>query len=128
MPLTVIGASDGLPLKIDAGGRVRYVSDGFFMADVDAFPSNSGSPVIATATGELVGVLIGGAMADFRRGPDGKKRYEVVPEKALEDMPGEYVLSVARIRQLMEENAATQFPPKRIKAPAARTTVKNPSF
>lgn len=128
MPLTAIGCSDGLPLKIDAGGRVRYISNkGFFMADIDAFPANSGSPVIDSGTGELVGLLIGGSMSDFRNGADGKNRYEVIPAEALEDLPGEYILSVARIQELLGKSAASSLPQKSLSPPPSGKNILNKS-
>ena len=125
--LTAIGASDGMPLKIDSGARVRYVSPkGFFMADIDAFPANSGSPVLDSATGEILGVLIGSALSDFRRRPDGTYAYEIITPEILEDVGGEYVISSSRIRELMRGSGAPVVPP--VALPSSKAVLKLPSL
>ncbi len=67
-PLTMLGFPNGLPLKVDAGGRVRSLGSFTFDATVDAFAGNSGSGVFRG--GELVGVLLGGA-PDYVSGDGG---------------------------------------------------------
>ena len=64
--LMVIGYPVGLPLKVAAGATVRGISPrGYFVADLDTFGGNSGSPVFNTATGLIEGILVRGD-ADFR--------------------------------------------------------------
>lgn len=60
-PVVVVGASEGLPLKIDAGAAV-FAADasGYFEITSDTFRGNSGSPVLAS-DGHLLGMFVGGA-------------------------------------------------------------------
>jgi hypothetical protein len=62
-PVTLLGFSQGLPLKIDQGGRVlepRSDSLDYFVANVDAFGGDSGGAVL-DAAGRLVGVVVRGS-------------------------------------------------------------------
>ncbi len=66
-PLVLIGNPLGLPTKIDAGKSVRDNSGkGFFIANVDSFGGNSGSPVLNLKSGEIEGVLVSGE-EDFEK-------------------------------------------------------------
>jgi V8-like Glu-specific endopeptidase len=69
--LMVIGHPVGLPLKIAAGASVRDASKvGYFVADLDTFGGNSGSPVFDTATKLITGILVRGD-EDFKQSPEG---------------------------------------------------------
>ena len=69
--LMVIGHPVGLPLKIAAGASVRDASKvGYFVADLDTFGGNSGSPVFNTATRLIEGILVRGD-EDFLTSPAG---------------------------------------------------------
>lgn len=62
-PLAVIGFPDGIPAKVDSGGRVLNPRDGagdYFFASTDTFRGSSGSGVFDARHG-LVGVLFRGA-------------------------------------------------------------------
>ena len=60
-PLTVIGHPSGLPLKIADGSKVVEVTNkNYFLADLDTFGGNSGSPVFNSITNEVVGILVRG--------------------------------------------------------------------
>jgi len=60
----VIGFPRGLPLKYAGNARVRDNDAGaFFVANLDAFSGNSGSPVFNSETHEVEGILV-------RGGPD----------------------------------------------------------
>lgn len=81
--LLVIGHPLGLPQKITDGAQVKVGNVGgflkpirnlfrkrdFFMANLDAFVGNSGSPVFNKETGKVEGILIEGA-EDFTEDPD----------------------------------------------------------
>jgi trypsin-like peptidase len=57
----IIGFPMGLPLKFAAGASVRdnrYRA--VFVANLDAYPGNSGSPVFNSTTHEVEGILVGG--------------------------------------------------------------------
>jgi hypothetical protein len=59
--LALMGFPSGLPLKIATDGRVREDKNKFyFVAELDAFHINSGSPVINESTLEVEGVLVRG--------------------------------------------------------------------
>jgi hypothetical protein len=57
----VIGHPCGLPLKVASGARVRDNSNAsFFIANLDSYGGNSGSPVFNSATYEVEGLLVRG--------------------------------------------------------------------
>ncbi|MFA6433589.1 MAG: trypsin-like peptidase domain-containing protein [Elusimicrobiales bacterium] len=59
--LALIGHPLGLPLKIAAVAAVRDVSSpDYFVADLDAFEGNSGSPVFNKKTGLIEGIMVRG--------------------------------------------------------------------
>lgn len=66
-PVGVIGHPSGLPKKIAFGDQTQ-TSDvsptGYFVANLDTYGGNSGSPVFNQATGEVEGILVRGAQ-DF---------------------------------------------------------------
>lgn len=63
--LTMIGFPNGLPAKIDAGGRVTdNAGTDHFQATLDAFGANSGSPVFDDS-GVMRGTLVAGAPWDY---------------------------------------------------------------
>ncbi|WP_417336725.1 trypsin-like serine peptidase [Halobacteriovorax marinus] len=59
--LSLLGFPSGIPLKIATDGKLRNDENKyFFVAEVDAFHMNSGSPVINEATLEVEGLLVRG--------------------------------------------------------------------
>lgn len=61
----------GLPLKIAGFATVRDFSKvGYFVADLDTFGGNSGSPVFSVKTKKIEGILVRGD-EDFIDGPAG---------------------------------------------------------
>lgn len=57
----VIGHPSGLPVKIAGGAAVRDPSpDGYFVANLDTYGGNSGSPVFSARTGLVAGILVRG--------------------------------------------------------------------
>ena len=101
VPLMVIGHPSGLPLKIAAdakvlaAGRDVSVTDGYgvsrpwvhkeysFLANLDTFHGNSGSPVINLKTLLVEGILVSGD-ADYEWDPEdpGKRRAANYPQDA----------------------------------------------
>ena len=66
--LILYGYPDGLPLKVDDSGMVRAnnrPAGDYFLAALDAFKGNSGSPVLNVG-GAVAGVLVGGATDYFK--------------------------------------------------------------
>lgn len=60
----VIGHPAGLPLKIAFGSNTRVNAngnDGYFVANLDTYGGNSGSPVFNQSTGVVEGILVRGA-------------------------------------------------------------------
>lgn len=75
--LTLIGHPNGIPMKI-AGGASVLGFDGLELhTDLDAFFGNSGSGVWDDA-GRVVGILVAGSPADYRRRPGGMGCLELV--------------------------------------------------
>ncbi|OFZ49132.1 MAG: hypothetical protein A2381_16165 [Bdellovibrionales bacterium RIFOXYB1_FULL_37_110] len=59
--LFVIGHPSGLPLKVASGAYVRDNSkNDYFVANLDSFGGNSGSPVFNESTKEIEGILVRG--------------------------------------------------------------------
>lgn len=79
--LTLIGYPRGLPAKIDAGGVVIAArrSKNTFVTTFDAYQGNSGSVVLDSASGEVVGVHVGGG-PDFETDPSGCQRSFYCPD------------------------------------------------
>ncbi|UCH94637.1 MAG: trypsin-like peptidase domain-containing protein [Candidatus Aminicenantes bacterium] len=65
-PVYVIGHPCGLPLKYAAGAEVRKIKDAYFVADLDIYAGNSGSPIFNKNTHELIGMVVRGYHRDFR--------------------------------------------------------------
>lgn len=62
-PIGVIGHPSGLPLKLAFGNNTAVRSNdsaGYFVANLDTYGGNSGSPVIDPLTGTLEGILVRG--------------------------------------------------------------------
>lgn len=59
--LVVIGHPSGLPTKIADGASLRTVlNDNYFVANLDTYAGNSGSPVFHATTGLIEGILVSG--------------------------------------------------------------------
>jgi len=70
-PMFVIGHPVGLPLKLADGATVRDPEPkGYFVADLDTYGGNSGSPVFNSVTKLIEGILVRGD-TDFERTPQG---------------------------------------------------------
>ena len=65
-PVYILGHPCGLPLKYSAGAQVRDVHESFFSADLNVYCGNSGSPVFASNTHEVIGLVAQGDNQDFR--------------------------------------------------------------
>ena len=64
-PVGVVGHPSGLPMKIADGAVVRSVAAEFFVANLDTYGGNSGSPVFNTDDFTIEGILVRGA-PDFK--------------------------------------------------------------
>lgn len=94
-PVYVIGYPSGLPQKIAGGANVRDVSSASqFVANLDTFGGNSGSPVF-NSSHEVVGILIRGEQ-DYRWDEiAGCRRPMPCPDTGCS---GEHVLKVSRFQ------------------------------
>lgn len=59
--LMAIGHPSGLPTKISDGASVSKLSKYSFKTNLDTFSSSSGSAVLNSSTGKVVGILVSGA-------------------------------------------------------------------
>jgi V8-like Glu-specific endopeptidase len=76
--LGIIGHPSGLPLKFSHGGRVlENDKSDFFVAAIDSFHGNSGSPVINMASGVVEGILVRGK-TDYVRSYEADEQGNVV--------------------------------------------------
>jgi hypothetical protein len=62
--LIVLGHPASLPLKVAGGANIRAVNSQFFVANLDTYGGNSGSPVVNDQTLEVEGILVRGE-SDF---------------------------------------------------------------
>jgi V8-like Glu-specific endopeptidase len=53
-------------LKYAAGAEVRNIKDAYFVADLDIYAGNSGSPIFDKNTHEVIGMVVRGYQRDFR--------------------------------------------------------------
>ncbi len=68
-PLTTLGHPGGIPAKVSLGARVREnLSPKYFVANIDAYVGNSGSPVLDADNLLVEGVLVSGEDDYVRRG------------------------------------------------------------
>jgi len=65
-PVYVLGYPCGLPLKYAPGAFVSDVYKTCFVADLDVYSGNSGSPVFDSGTHEVIGMVARGDNRDFR--------------------------------------------------------------
>jgi hypothetical protein len=64
-PLYSLGFPCGLPLK-QAAGVISGVQKAYFKAEISGFEGSSGSPVFDCETHQLVGIITGGDVQDFK--------------------------------------------------------------
>ena len=106
----VMGHPVGLPVKVAAGASVRDAGKiGYFVADLDTFGGNSGSPVFNASTKKIEGILVRGD-TDFIKSPAGcttMATYEQTGGRG-EDVTKVSSLS-AYIPRLPGEKSATEY-------------------
>jgi hypothetical protein len=75
----VLGHPCGLPMKYADGAKVRTnTDDAFFVANLDTFSGNSGSPVFNYSDDTLEGILVRGE-PDFDHQPEGCYKARICP-------------------------------------------------
>jgi integrin beta 3 len=66
-PVYLIGFPCGIPAKYAPGVVIGNSEKAYFMAQMDVYSGNSGSPVFCAETHEIVGMLVQSDPQDFRR-------------------------------------------------------------
>ena len=97
--VTVLGYPSGLPLKIASNAFVmsNNGNEPFFVANLDTFGSNSGSPVINANTYQVEGILVRGMM-DYVLSSDGScVQVNHCPEGGGPNCAGENATKMARL-------------------------------
>jgi V8-like Glu-specific endopeptidase len=111
--LAAIGYPSGLPVKIASEGSIRSISqNGYFVADLDTFGGNSGSPVFNTQTMKIEGILVRGG-GDYAYGAgdsevtDPQNPYLQTPGKAKvygqNEGRGEDVTMISEVQALIPQ-------------------------
>ncbi len=94
-PLAVAGFPTGLALKFAANASVRdNTKRNFFIANLDTFAGNSGSPVINLETGKIEGILVSGE-EDFSF--DTKRKCKLIKRCSDQGCEGESVMRITSI-------------------------------
>ena len=107
MNVAVLGHPSGLPMKIASEAFVisNDSSEPFFVTNLDTFGSNSGSPVINTATYLVEGILVRGAN-DYILSDDGSCiQVNRCPEGGGVNCAGENATKMAIVSESIPENS-----------------------
>jgi hypothetical protein len=107
MNVAVLGHPSGLPMKIASDAFVisNDSSEPFFVTNLDTFGSNSGSPVINTATYLVDGILVRGAN-DYILSDDGSCiQVNRCPEGGGGNCTGENATKMALLSEFIPENS-----------------------
>jgi V8-like Glu-specific endopeptidase len=107
--VAVLGYPSGLPMKIasDAFVMSNTLSDPFFVANLDTFGSNSGSPVINTDTYQVEGILVRG-MTDYILSDDQAcVRVNHCPESGGTNCSGENATKMAMLAEMIPTNTTS---------------------
>jgi hypothetical protein len=98
----VIGHPSGLPLKVAEGASVRDASkDTHYVADLDTYGGNSGSPVFDSRTSFIAGILVRGD-TDFVTTAEGCRQSNVVGQN---EGRGEDVTKVSQVAASVPKSA-----------------------
>ncbi|MGB7876728.1 MAG: serine protease [Anaerolineales bacterium] len=103
--VAVLGHPSGLPMKIASGAFViiNQASDPFFITNLDTFGSNSGSPVINTASYQVEGILVRGEI-DYVLSEDGScVQVNSCPESGGTNCAGENATKIAMLADQIRE-------------------------
>jgi len=105
--LAVIGHPSGIPMKIASEAVVLNNNPGnpFFVANLDTFGSNSGSPVINTATYRVEGILVRGEVDYELSEDDSCVQVHRCPDNGGEKCAGENATKMAMLANQIPESA-----------------------
>jgi V8-like Glu-specific endopeptidase len=106
--VAVLGYPSGLPQKIASNAFVMSNEAGspFFVANLDAFGSNSGSPVINTDTYQVEGILVRGTTDYVLSGDGSCVRVNRCPESGGFNCAGENATKMAMLAEHISESMA----------------------
>lgn len=104
--VAVLGYPSGLPLKIASNAFVMSNdnNDPFFITNLDTFGSNSGSPVINTATYQVEGILVRGTTDYVLSGDGSCIQVNRCPESGGPNCAGENATKMTRLAELISDN------------------------
>jgi len=109
--VAVLGYPSGLPMKIASDAFVisNIANDPFFNANLDTFGSNSGSPVINTATYQVEGVLVRG-MTDYVLSDEDGSCVQVnrCPESGGANCAGENAIKMAMLTEVIPNSTISE--------------------
>jgi hypothetical protein len=108
--VSVLGHPSGLPMKIAAEAFVMSngASDPFFITNLDTFGSNSGSPVINSATYQVEGILVRGE-TDYVLSNDGScVQVNRCPENGGINCAGENATKMAVVSEAIPDSAISK--------------------
>lgn len=108
--VAVLGYPSGLPEKIASNAFVMSndASDPFFVANLDTFGSNSGSPVINTDTYQVEGILVRG-MTDYVLSDDAScVQVNRCPENGGVNCAGENATKMVNLAERISENITNE--------------------
>lgn len=107
--VAVIGHPSGLPMKIASNAFVmsNEKDNPFFVANLDTFGSNSGSPVVNTTTYQVEGILVRG-MTDYTLSNDGScVQVNRCPEGGSANCAGENATKMSVVANSIPEKLST---------------------
>lgn len=116
--LAAIGYPSGLPVKVATNGSVRSIREGYFVADLDTFGGNSGSPVFNVKTLKIEGILVrGGVDYVYNSGDtaveDPRSPYSYTPGRAnvytQEGGRGEDVTMIKEVASLIPQTEMERY-------------------
>ncbi len=103
--LFMIGKPSGLPTKVTDAGKVLSVGSKTFRTDLDAYGSNSGSPVFNNITGDIEGILVSGSLDFIYNKEKGCKESHICNYvQRNSQCRGEEVTRISRIRKYLPKN------------------------
>ena len=95
-----MGHPSGLPMKIAGGSKVHALEKHYFVANLDTFTGNSGSPVLNEKTGLVEGILVRGGkdyIFDFDEGCYYVNKCEPTPNKEISGCGGEHISFITEL-------------------------------
>jgi V8-like Glu-specific endopeptidase len=102
-PVLAMGYPSGLPLKVADGASIRSVGNTDFLANLDTFSGNSGSPVFNATTGLIEGIVVEGD-TDYEKRPGASCMQ--VKECPVDGCAGETVTLIGQIIPFLDKAGA----------------------